>query len=585
MKSLLKVCVTLGVVAVAIGLGLLVWRDYLIYPWTRDGQVRAYVVGIAARVDGPMVEVAVKDNQWVDRGDLLFEIDPTDYEQRVASAQAAINSATVAAENLAREVERRRGLVAQNLISLEEFQTIETQYAEAVAAIAVDEAELELAQLNLSYTKVYATVDGYVTNLQVAEGTYVTTGQPLVALVDASSFWIWGYFKETDLKGIKPGDRAMVRFMGHYSEPLEGRVESIGWGIYQEDGSEGENLLPYVRPTVDWVRLAQRFPVRVELVDAPEDIPLRIGMTASVMVLPENYSGEQNAGKPISKVSAYPKELTDGRGDLVVIPTKPRRIISLAPSTTEIALELGQAERLIAVTEHCILPEGFGEDLPRLTTYPSLPFEVIVSLEPDLVLLADITNASDVKRLRRFGIPALVMNSTGYQGVIEDVGLAADALETPDLGAETILELAETRAIAERAHATNPDWKKPRVVLFLDREGKFAAGPGSFADGLIKVAGGANIAADALERWPQLSREFLVEADPEVILISEPEGRGEPISESELDVFQNDPVWGNLSAIREGRVYLIDSARLSVPGPGVKEALLQVAKAIQDGSN
>ncbi|WOO39764.1 efflux RND transporter periplasmic adaptor subunit [Rubellicoccus peritrichatus] len=582
MKGFLKVSITLAVVAIAIGLGLLVWRDYLIYPWTRDGQVRAYVVGIAARVDGPMIDVAVVDNQWVNRGDLLFEIDPTDFEQRVAAAKAAINSATVAAENLAAEVERRRDLVAQSLISLEEFQTIETQYAEAVAAIAVDEAELELARLNLSYTKVYATVDGYVTNLQVAEGTYVTAGQPLVALVDASSFWVWGYFKETDLSNIKSGDLAEVRFMGHYSEPIEGRVESIGWGIFQEDGSEGQDLLPYVKPTVDWVRLAQRFPVRIKLIDPPENIPLRIGMTASVMVLPKADSQEQSNLQSTPNISSYPKELVDGRGDVVVIPTEPKRIISLAPSTTEIALELGEGENLIAVTEHCVLPEGFKTDLPRLSTYPSLPFEVIVSLQPDLILLADITNASDVIRLRRFGIPALVMNSTGYQGVIEDVGLAADALERHDDGAEVILELAEARAIAQKTHDTNPEWKKPRVVLFLDREGKFAAGPGSFADGLIEVAGGVNIAAGALERWPQLSREFLVEADPEVILISEAGGRGEPLSQSELSTFRDDAVWSNLSAVREGRVYLIDSARLSVPGPGVKDSLLQVAKAIQD---
>lgn len=331
MKTMLKVCITLSALAIAVLLGLLVWRDYLIYPWTRDAQVQSYVVGIAARVSGPMVRVAVKDNQWVNRGDLLFEIDPTDYAQKLAAAKAALNKARVSAQNLSREVERRRGLVADELISLEEFQTIQTRYEEALADIAVDEAQLELARLQLSYTKVYATVDGYVTNLVVTEGTYVTQGQPLVALVDADAFWVSAYFKETDLKNIRPGNRCRVSFMGHHFEPMEGVVESTGWGIFRYDGAEGQNLLPTVKPTVDWVRLAQRFPVRVHLIDPPEDLPLRIGLTASVMVFPEESHVEPPAAN-----SQYPMTVKDGRGNNVIIPAMPQRIVSLAPSTTEI---------------------------------------------------------------------------------------------------------------------------------------------------------------------------------------------------------------------------------------------------------
>ncbi len=582
MKTFIKVVITLGVLAVAVALGLLVWRDYLLYPWTRDGQADAYVVGIAARVSGPMIEVTVKDNQWVNRGDLLFEIDPTDYAQEVVAAQASLNRAKVKAENLSREVERRRQLVADKLISLEEFQDFETQYAEAVADIAVDEAQLELARLDLGYTKVYATVDGYVTNLQVAEGTYVTKGQPLVALIDFDSFWIYGFFKETDLRNIEPGDRAEVRFMGQHFEPLEGVVESVGWGIFREDGAEAQNLLPVVAPTVDWVRLAQRFPVRIKLIDPPHEALMRVGRTASVMVFPgEKPKGGAETLAVHSPASPYPMALTDGRGDETVIPVEPQRIVSLAPSATEILIKMGQGDRLVAVTEHCDVPENLG-DLPRLSVYPSPPFEAVAALEPDLILLADITNAADVRRLRRLGMPALVLNSVGYDGVMDDVNLTGQALDQQQAAWDISAKMQATRDGVRKNLAAKPNWQAPRTVIFTDYEWQYAAGAGTFGDGLITEAGGVNIAAEAGSGWPQLSREFLLEADPEVILYSSPGGgNGTLIDGAALSDYRGDPIWSQLSAVKNGRVYFIDAKQFSVPGPRVAEALKQVANAIQ----
>ncbi len=287
LKTIVKVLITLSAVAVAAVLAWVYWKQYLLNPWTRDGQVQAYVVGMAARVSGPMIDVPVQDNQFVSEGDLLFAIDPTDYQQDVGAAEAALNKAKTVAELLKLEIERRTPLLAQQLISLEDYQILQAKYAEALADIEVAKADLDLAELNLSYTRVYAPVNGYVTNLVVTTGTYVTKGQPLMALVDANNFWVTGYFRETDLKGVVPGKRAKVRFMGHYNEPLEGVVQSVGWGIFRADGSEGKNLLPVVAPTVDWVRLAQRFPVRIHLIDPPKDLPLRIGATASVLILPD----------------------------------------------------------------------------------------------------------------------------------------------------------------------------------------------------------------------------------------------------------------------------------------------------------
>jgi multidrug resistance efflux pump len=260
------------------------FRDYLIYPWTRDGQVKADVVGIAARVEGPLIQLAVIDNQFVNEGDLLFEIDPSVYRERVLAARARLEKQEAANWDLKREMERRAELVKDNFISLEDFQRSEAAYREGVALLAEARAQLALAELNLSYTRVFAPVDGWVTNLTVARGTYVHIGDPLMAVVDSRTFWVSGYFKETLLGGIQPGDRARIVLMGHANAPLTGVVQGTGWGIFRSDGASND-LLPAVSPTIDWVRLAQRFPVRIEVVDNPGQIPLRIGATATVIIL------------------------------------------------------------------------------------------------------------------------------------------------------------------------------------------------------------------------------------------------------------------------------------------------------------
>ena len=108
---------------------------------------------------------------------------------------------------------------------------------------------------------------------------------PALALIDIDSFWVHGYFRESHIAGIGAGDRAIVTLMSYPDRPLEGRVDSLGWGIYQSDGGTGANLLPDIKPTFQWIRLAQRVPVRVHLNDVPEDIQLRVGTTASVLVM------------------------------------------------------------------------------------------------------------------------------------------------------------------------------------------------------------------------------------------------------------------------------------------------------------
>ncbi|MEM7025958.1 MAG: HlyD family secretion protein [Pseudomonadota bacterium] len=156
------------------------------------------------------------------------------------------------------------------------------------ARLRVAQAAVRTAELDLEFTKVSAPVDGYVTNLNLRLGDQAVENQPALALVDINSFWVTGFFKETVIRGIGAGDRAIVTLMSYPDQPLEGTVDSVGWGIAQEDGSTGFELLPTVNPTFEWIRLAQRVPVRVHLSDLPEDVHLRVGTSASVLVMTDS---------------------------------------------------------------------------------------------------------------------------------------------------------------------------------------------------------------------------------------------------------------------------------------------------------
>jgi multidrug resistance efflux pump len=165
------------------------------------------------------------------------------------------------------------------------------------AQIRSRKAQLREAELNLEFTEVRAPVDGYVTNLNLRLGSQAVADHAALALVDVNSFWIHGFFRENYIGPIRPGDRAVVTLMTYPDTPLEGRVESLGWGIAQQDGSTGEKLLPSISATFEWIRLAQRIPVRVHLFEVPEEIKLRVGMTASVMVLTE--TSESDGTEPV----------------------------------------------------------------------------------------------------------------------------------------------------------------------------------------------------------------------------------------------------------------------------------------------
>ena len=262
---------TAAVVIIAVLFAGWKYWDYLNNPWTRNGMVRANVIQVTPRVSGPIVDLPIVDNQAVKSGDLLFRIDPRTFQADLDEAEAEL-------ERTQEDFDRAVDLVRKGDIS-------ERNYDKAEAAWEVAQSNLDTARLNMEFTEVRASVDGFITNLILRIGSQAVENQPVMALIDRNSFWVHGYFRETRVGDISPGDKALVTLMSYPGKPLTGTVDSLGWGIAQTDGSSGVDLLPSVNPTFEWIRLAQRVPVRVHLDPLPEGVELRVGTTASVLVM------------------------------------------------------------------------------------------------------------------------------------------------------------------------------------------------------------------------------------------------------------------------------------------------------------
>ncbi len=263
-------------------LGWLLWRYYVLSPWTRDGRIRVETVPVAAEVYGKVSEVAVVENQFVHRGDVLFVIDPEEFRLALAKAAAVLKSRQ---EEMAlrQTLAQRRTRLSVEGISQEEQQTAESAAAIAAAAYQEAQAQYDLAKLNLERTTVRSPANGYVDNLRLRVGNYATVGQPKLAVIDSDSFWVCGYFEETKLPRLHSGDPAVIKLMG-VGPTLSGHVESISSGIADQNGSTDIQGLANVNPVFYWVRLAQRIPVRIHLDTVPEGIHLAAGMTCSITV-------------------------------------------------------------------------------------------------------------------------------------------------------------------------------------------------------------------------------------------------------------------------------------------------------------
>jgi RND family efflux transporter MFP subunit len=277
-----RVLVTLCVVIVALFAGYQLWQYYMLTPWTRDARVRADVVVIAPDVSGWVSELRVRDNQPVKAGELLMRIDRERFQAAVDKAKAVVETRAQQARLREREAARRVALGAE-AISAETRENAQINAAIARGELHQAQADLELAKINLARSDVRAPRAGHITNLRLAQGNYATAGQSVMALVDDATFYVQAYFEETKLPRVHEGDPVEVWLMSA-GAPIAGRIDSISRGINDRNTTPDGQLLAEVEPTFNWVRLAQRIPVRIRLEQVPAGTVLSAGMTASVRV-------------------------------------------------------------------------------------------------------------------------------------------------------------------------------------------------------------------------------------------------------------------------------------------------------------
>lgn len=337
--KLLPFLITLVAVIIAVFLGRTMWGAYMESPWTRNATVRAYVVAIAPEVPGRIVELHVRDNQHVRRGELLMVIDPTNYEIAVSQAEAAVQQARASLEtneaqmlvqqaqisaNEAQLEQTQAGLVfahqqaerytelarrnagsvqnaqqfssqlhqqqsavrtaeANRALAQRQIQSLRAQRMAAEASLAQANAQLRQAQANLERTRIASPVDGHVTNLLARVGDYMNVSVHAVSVVDDTSFWVDGYFEETNLEPIRVGDPARIKLIG-YGPILRGHVDSVARAINVANAQPNNQGLATVNPIFTWVRLAQRIPVRIRIDGVPPEVFLAAGMTATVEI-------------------------------------------------------------------------------------------------------------------------------------------------------------------------------------------------------------------------------------------------------------------------------------------------------------
>jgi multidrug efflux system membrane fusion protein len=318
----------ISIVAVTLALGVHVAQLYYFFPQTDDAYVRANVVHIAPHVSGPITELPIQDNQHVRRGDLLFVVDPRPYQAALAMAQArldltnleikALDNAIDAAKARQAQLEadarydqqylaRLLPLLKEQFVTADEVYNARTKLAAAEAAVAnarnevlkaqnqlgqygdinarrkAAEAAVYDAKLNVGYCYVRAPFDAYVTNLNIAVGEYANQGRQVLSLVDNRTWYVMANFRENFLSRIQPGMKARVYLISYRNHRFRGVVQGVGWALFQENGATVDGLAR-VAPTLNWVRLSQRFPVRITLEERDPGRPFRMGETAVVTI-------------------------------------------------------------------------------------------------------------------------------------------------------------------------------------------------------------------------------------------------------------------------------------------------------------
>jgi len=282
---LIRLTITLCILVVAALVVVILWDYYTASPWTRNGQVRAQVANIAPRVSGQIIEVRVKDNQFVHKGDVLYVIDPFDFKVALDTAKSRVVERKADLEFRVVQAQWRKAIPG-TAVSVEEKRQYEALSQQMQAQYDAAQAAERQAAINLDRTEVRSSIDGIVTNLIMRPGDFATAGVVNIHIIDTSSYWVDGYFEETKVHDLDEGDLVRMDLMG-YHDPLFGHVESITRGIASNNALVNKQGLPEVDPVYTWVRLAQRIPVRVKIDKIPDDLTLAAGMTATVTVVSE----------------------------------------------------------------------------------------------------------------------------------------------------------------------------------------------------------------------------------------------------------------------------------------------------------
>jgi RND family efflux transporter MFP subunit len=336
---------TLGALAVAIVMALVTWSYYVVAPWTRDGRVRVQVASVAPEVSGRITELHVADNQFVHKGEVLYVIDPFDFEVALRSNKASLQQKAADLQVKQVQSERRQHL-STIATSAEEQQVFAGTAIQARAALDAAQQQVDQADVNLRRTRVRSPVNGYVTNLLMRVGDFAHQGTANVSIIDSDSYWIDGYFEETKMARVCIGDRVEAKLMG-YAQPIMGHVTTVTRGIGVSNAASGAQGLPNVDAVYTWVRLAQRIPVRIAIDQVPPGVPLVSGMTATVTILaPAGDTRPDRLDTGIAAVNVRLADVFDGppaRPDCIpAITTDRGRTESLPVEAEEPGLTPGQ---------------------------------------------------------------------------------------------------------------------------------------------------------------------------------------------------------------------------------------------------
>ena len=276
-----RILITIMLIVVAAFALMWIWNHYLHSPWTRDGRVRANIITIAPDISGWVTQLHVQDNQDIKKGDLIFTMDSKRYAAEVTERQAKMQHALETWSLAKAQYQRRKSL--GSAISTEELDNARMNVALTKSEYELSQAELATAKINLTRTKVYAPVDGTITNISLRQGNYVAQGKAALSIIEKGSFYVTGYFEETKIPLIHVGQKAKLTLMNH-TDPLTGTVRSIAKGIANDNTSTDQQLLPTVQQAFTWVRLSQRIPVDIQLDRIPENTAISAGMTVSVQL-------------------------------------------------------------------------------------------------------------------------------------------------------------------------------------------------------------------------------------------------------------------------------------------------------------